>query len=362
MLKNASCKERDLRNFTLLAGRYPKAIETDINQITRDLGYNILNADIDSFKSQERYCELYAGQKNQFNQNLEDIKDATVHVVLYATEKMDNVFVDAINISETLKEYGAGKVHMILPFAPYARQDRKFDKRFVSIMGRTLPKHLKYAGVDTISTFDVHSKASEKFYTDFFGIKNVQFLSADNLIYQEAKKNVPENSIIKVGAPDGSNKPNDVAQAHAREITRHVHGEKVNLKEHMFFIEKKHISANETVSEMTAGNVENAVTLIRDDMTDTCGTLVNAAKLLKENRASMVIASVTHGIFSGDSLQKVTADLIDGKPNPIDIILTTDSNLSIYNKVNDLPPKNRERVKIVSTKPLIRKALQFNPQ
>ncbi len=59
------------------------------------------------------------------------------------------------------------------------------------------------------------------------------------------------------------------------------------------------------------GDVKGKIALIVDDMTDTCGTLVKAANLLKENGATKVLAVITHGIFSGDALAKVADSNID---------------------------------------------------
>ena len=59
------------------------------------------------------------------------------------------------------------------------------------------------------------------------------------------------------------------------------------------------------------GNVRDKIALIVDDIADTCGTLIKAAELLKENGATKVIAVITHGIFSGDALLKIKNSKID---------------------------------------------------
>ena len=45
--------------------------------------------------------------------------------------------------------------------------------------------------------------------------------------------------------------------------------------------------------------------ILVDDMADTCGTLALAATTLVQHGASKVMAIVTHGIFSGDALEKI---------------------------------------------------------
>lgn len=53
------------------------------------------------------------------------------------------------------------------------------------------------------------------------------------------------------------------------------------------------------------GNVKGRTAIIVDDMADTCGTLCKAADVVIENGATSAIAIVTHGILSGDAINKI---------------------------------------------------------
>ncbi|SMQ49926.1 unnamed protein product [Zymoseptoria tritici ST99CH_3D7] len=53
------------------------------------------------------------------------------------------------------------------------------------------------------------------------------------------------------------------------------------------------------------GDVKGRIAIIVDDMADTCGTLVKAADVVMENGASEAIAIVTHGILSGNAIEKL---------------------------------------------------------
>jgi len=53
------------------------------------------------------------------------------------------------------------------------------------------------------------------------------------------------------------------------------------------------------------GSVKSKVAILVDDMADTCGTLVLGASTLVRKGALEVHACVVHGVFSGDSLDKV---------------------------------------------------------
>ena len=49
------------------------------------------------------------------------------------------------------------------------------------------------------------------------------------------------------------------------------------------------------------GNVKNKVCIMVDDIVDSGGTIVNAAKMLKEKGAKEIHVYVTHGVLSGEA-------------------------------------------------------------
>ena len=59
------------------------------------------------------------------------------------------------------------------------------------------------------------------------------------------------------------------------------------------------------------GHVRDKTAILVDDMADTCGTLVLAAKQLSEAGASRVVAIVTHGILSGDALKNLEESALE---------------------------------------------------
>lgn len=53
------------------------------------------------------------------------------------------------------------------------------------------------------------------------------------------------------------------------------------------------------------GDVKDRIAIIVDDMADTCGTLCKAADVVIQHGAREAIAIVTHGILSGDAIEKL---------------------------------------------------------
>lgn len=66
------------------------------------------------------------------------------------------------------------------------------------------------------------------------------------------------------------------------------------------------------------GQVTGRTAILIDDLVDTSNTITRAAKLLKKEGATRVIALVTHGVLSGDALQRINA-------SPLDKLVVTNS-------------------------------------
>lgn len=62
---------------------------------------------------------------------------------------------------------------------------------------------------------------------------------------------------------------------------------------------------------MLVGDVANRTVILVDDLADTSNTITRAAKLLKKQGATTVIALLTHGVLSGDAIDRINASALD---------------------------------------------------
>ena len=58
------------------------------------------------------------------------------------------------------------------------------------------------------------------------------------------------------------------------------------------------------------GDVKDKTCIIVDDIIDSGGTIVNAAKALKERGAKEVYVYITHGVLSGDAVKRIKNSVI----------------------------------------------------
>ena len=76
------------------------------------------------------------------------------------------------------------------------------------------------------------------------------------------------------------------------------------------------------------GDVKGKTCIIVDDIIDSGGTIVNAAKALKERGAKEVYVYITHGVLSGEAVKKIKSSVIKN----LVITDTIDNN----NKIKDV--------------------------
>ena len=62
---------------------------------------------------------------------------------------------------------------------------------------------------------------------------------------------------------------------------------------------------------LLVGHVSQRTAILIDDLADTSNTITRAAKLLKKEGAHTVYALVTHGVFSGDAVERINASAVD---------------------------------------------------
>ena len=62
---------------------------------------------------------------------------------------------------------------------------------------------------------------------------------------------------------------------------------------------------------LLVGDVANRTVILIDDLADTSNTITRAAKLLKKEGAVKVYALITHGVLSGDALERINASALD---------------------------------------------------
>jgi len=227
----------------------------------------------------------------------ENCRNANVFLI-QSTGQPDSNFIRLTLAIDAARRASAKEITAIIPYFGYSRQEKKTHSR-TPISARVFSTILETFGVNRVLTMDLHTKAIEGFFLKTIVDHLYGRREFVKVLKKDFKKELKKNNIVIV-APDTGGANN------ARSF-----GIRLLDNPNLAIINKGREKANHISYMELVGDVKGKIAIIVDDIADTCGTLVSAAKLLKENGATRVIAVVTHGIFSGDALAKIKDSNID---------------------------------------------------
>jgi ribose-phosphate pyrophosphokinase len=189
---------------------------------------------------------------------------------------------------DALKRGSAKRITAILPFYPYARQDKKHRGR-EPISARLVADLLKTAGANRILTVDLHTDQIQGFFDG-----PVDHMRAQKLLTGYIAEHYADHDMVVVSPDSGRVR---VAEKWADALGG------VPLA----FIHKTRdpLVPNQVVSNRVVGDVRGKTCILTDDMIDTGGTIAGAVNLLKKDGAGDVIIAATHGVLSDPASQRL---------------------------------------------------------
>ncbi|MBI5143122.1 MAG: ribose-phosphate pyrophosphokinase [Nitrospirae bacterium] len=220
----------------------------------------------------------------------ENVRGSDVFVVQSTCAPVNDNLMELLLITDALKRASAGRITAVIPYYGYARQDRKAQPR-VPISSKLVADIITAAGINRLLTIDLHAGQIQ----GFFNIP-VDHLYAAPIILKYVKDNLLENLVVVSPDAGGAER----ARAFAK-----------RLDTPLAIVDKRREKANVSEVMNVIGNVEGKDTLLLDDMIDTAGTIVQAAKALKDQGAKRVFAACTHGVLSGPAIDRMNASVID---------------------------------------------------
>ncbi|SDB55473.1 ribose-phosphate pyrophosphokinase [Desulfonatronum thiosulfatophilum] len=230
---------------------------------------------------------------------VETFSDGEIRVEIGDNVRGDDVFVvqptcapvnynlmELCLVLDALKRASAKRVTAVIPYYGYARQDRKVLPR-APISAKLVADFLTVAGVHRLLTIDLHAGQIQ----GFFNIP-VDNLYAAPVLLQHIKSLINDPSELVIVSPDAGG--TERARAYAKRLCASL-----------AIIDKRRLCPNQAEAMNVIGDVEDKVAVVLDDMIDTAGTMVQAAKVLMEKGAKSVVACATHGVLSGPAVQRL---------------------------------------------------------
>ena len=223
-----------------------------------------------------------------FVQINENIRGADLFIIQPTNAPADNLM-ELLMLIEASRRASAMRITAVVPYYGYARQDRK-DKPRVAITAKLVANLITTAGADRIITMDLHASQIQ----GFFDLPHDHLYSSVTFNNHFRQMNIDNLTVV---SPDvGSIK---LARATANA-----------LDAELAIVDKRRPQANKSQVMNLIGDVRDRNVLIRDDMVDTGGSICQAAEHLKERGAKNIYAACTHGVLSGDAVDRISASPI----------------------------------------------------
>jgi len=282
-------------------------------EICQQLGCPLGDAHIREFADGEIYIQIR-----------ENVRGADAFVVQPTCKPVERHLLELLLMIDALKRASADRITAVLPYYGYARQDRK-DKPRVPISAKLVASLLERAGANRILALDLHAAQIQ----GFFDVPVDHLFATPVTIDYLKSVQTPRTTVV---SPDAGGV--ERARAYAR-----------RLGVPLAVIDKRREEPNVAEVVYIVGEVEGRDCLMVDDLIDTAGTLVKGAEALLAKGAASVRACATHGVLSGDAVDRIINSPIT------EVVLT-----------NSIPlpeaARNSGRFRVLSVAPLLARAIR----
>ena len=257
----------------------------------------------------------------------ESVRGSDAFVVQSVTTGVNKWVMETLIMVDALKRGSAKRITVVLPFYPYARQDKKHRGR-EPISARLVADLLKQAGANRILTVDLHTAQIQGFFDG----------PVDHLFAMDTLAGYVEQRYA--GRPMTVVAPDSGRVRVAERWTDRLGGCP------LAFIHKTRdpLKPNQVVANRVVGDVEGRVCLIVDDMIDTGSTICKAAEILDSSGAADVIVASTHALLSDPATERLKNSRI--------------SEVVVTNTLPLPPEKRLDKITVLSIAPLLARAIR----
>jgi ribose-phosphate pyrophosphokinase len=207
-------------------------------------------------------------------------------VVLVQSTRTDQDLIELLLLADAIREGGARRLFVVVPYFGYARQDRLFYPG-EPVSARTVGRHIEMEA-DAVVTVDLHSSETLRSFTKpAFEASGVPAIA----------RLLRERTVDLLVSPD-------------RGGTERAKRMAAILDKPWIALEKRRIDSEHVELSLPAKvpmDLAGQHIVIVDDVISTGGTIVEAAKLLKKQHVGAIAAACTHGLFLRDAFERIKA-------------------------------------------------------
>ena len=220
----------------------------------------------------------------------ESVRGCDAFVIQSHCHPINDWLMEQLIMVDALKRASAKRITAVMPFYPYARQDKKHRGR-EPISARLVADMFKTAGADRIMTVDLHTAQIQGFFDG-----PVDHLWAMPLLAEYVKDSYADRELAVVSPDSGRVRL-------AEKWSEMLGGTP------LAFIHKTRdpLKPNQAVANRVVGEIAGKTCVVIDDMIDTGGTISGAVKALLADGAADVVVASTHGVLSGPARDRLSS-------------------------------------------------------
>jgi ribose-phosphate pyrophosphokinase len=220
----------------------------------------------------------------------ESVRGCDAFVIQSHCHPINDWLMEQLIMVDALKRASAKRITAVMPFYPYARQDKKHRGR-EPISARLVADMFKTAGADRIMTVDLHTAQIQGFFDG-----PVDHLWAMPLLAEYVKDSYADRQLAVVSPDSGRVRL-------AEKWSEMLGGTP------LAFIHKTRdpLKPNQAVANRVVGDIAGRTCVVIDDMIDTGGTIAGAVKALLADGAADVVVASTHGVLSGPARDRLSS-------------------------------------------------------
>jgi ribose-phosphate pyrophosphokinase len=253
------------------------------------------------------------------------VRGVDAFIIQAHPQPINHWLMEQLLMIDAMKRASAKRITVVSPFFPYARQDKKHKGR-EPISARLVTDLYRTAGASRLMSVDLHTPQIQGFFDG-----PVDHLWALPLLADHIASTFGTENLTVVSPDSGRVRVADIWADRLSTPLAIVHKRRDPDKPNQ-------VQVNEIV-----GDVSGRDCLLVDDMIDTGGTILAAAKALKANGAARVIVAATHAVLSSPAVERLSDPVID--------------SVVVTNTLPITPEKEFESLTVLSIAPLIAKAI-----
>ncbi len=257
----------------ILAGNSNRALA---EAIAGYIGVPLTKCQVRRFADQEVFVEIQ-----------ENVRGQDTFIIQSTSFPANDHLMEVLIMTDACRRSSARRITAVIPYFGYARQDRRAGSR-TPISAKLVANVITHAGADRVLTVDLHAGQIQ----GFFDIPTDNLFSAPVMV-RDIREHMALSDVAVISPDVGG-------VVRARALAKRINAPLV-------IVDKRRERAGESEVMNIIGDVRDRSCILVDDIVDSGGTLCNAADALLAKGAKEVVAYITHGVLSGDAVDRIAA-------------------------------------------------------